>query len=131
MVKNEDILFVIKEIISDDTQFKNLRKQFPEIVGDLVSFKYNPNCSCKSKVGSYFKKKLEENNSLLDEYINTIPELKQKLEEIQKDKEKILSGKIIKISKKSWEEFAKDIKEKYYRSFSITEKNEELTIYFI
>ena len=130
-VNNENLLFIIRKIVDNDVLFKKLRKEFPPIVGDLVSFKYNPNCSCKSKVLNYFENKIKENKNLLDDYVSGVDGLEMQLQEIESNKEKIIAGKIFTIPKKSWEEFVKSIEGKYYRSFSMVEKNEELKLYFL
>ena len=130
-INNENLLFIIRKILDDDFLFKKLRKEFPPIVGDLVSFKYNPNCSCRSKVLKYFEDKLKENKNILGDYVSNMNGLEKQLQEIENNKEKILSGKIFTIPKKSWEEFAKSIEGKHYRSFSMVEKNQELKLYFL
>lgn len=131
-INNENLLFIIRKIIDNDFLFKKLRKEFPPIVGDLVSFKYNPNCSCRSKVSKYFENKIKENKNILDDYVGEIQGLEQELKEIENNKEKILSGKILTTKKDSWETFCKSLEGKYYRSFSIIDKgNNELKVYFL
>jgi|688.fasta_scaffold115491_2 hypothetical protein len=124
----EILLLILKEIVKDDKKFKILRKQFPEVTGDLLSFKYNPNCSCRSKVLDYFSNKIKQNKKLLDDYVKDIDSTtKDKIKNIEKK----LSGKIFYVRKNSWEEFAKNLEGKYYKSFSIIEKKDELKVYFL
>jgi hypothetical protein len=113
-VNNENLLFIIRKIVDNDVLFKKLREEFPDIVGDLVSFKHNANCSCGLKVLKYFEDKIKENKNSLDDYTSNIDGIEKHIEE----KEKNLNGKIISIAKKSWEEeFPKIIEGKIFRSF--------------
>jgi hypothetical protein len=124
-IDDENLIFIIKKILDDEILFKKLRKDFADIVGDLVNFKYNPNCSCKEKVKKYFQEKLKENKNTLDYYLPSM-----KFRKINNPDN--LSGRIFTIPKKSWENFSKSLEKKYFKSFSIIEKNNiEMEIYFI
>ena len=98
---------------------------------DLKSFSVKIKFPCRSKVLNYFKEKLKENKNLLDSYLSNIQDIEKQIEEIKKNSKEIITGKIFTIPKKSWKDFSKDMEKKYFRSFSIIEKGEELKVYFL
>lgn len=122
-------------LIKDNNTFNKLQTDFPDILADLVSFKNNPNCSCRSRVVKFFGDKLQQDPSLLDKYIydhiglhNAIS-IAQQMRQINN-----YSGKIITISKteEAWRNLSIDINNgKMFRGFSVVEKEDTLMVYFL
>lgn len=125
----------IQFLIKDDNTFNRLQADFPDILADLVSFKNNPNCSCRSRVVKFFGDKLQQDPSLLNKYIydhvglhNAIS-IAQQMRQINN-----YSGKIITIPKteEAWKNLSIDINNgKMFRGFSVVEKEDSIVVYFL
>ena len=112
----------------------NMTKDFPEHAADMISYKDNPNCSCGGRLFSFLRSIIENSPNALDKY-NTNPEgLNAFINDMARAREEtILAGKIITIEKseRAWSDFVAGLVGKQFHSFSISERENEIAIYFI
>jgi hypothetical protein len=121
-------------IIKDDATFEELKKDFPEILADLTTFKSNPNCSCRGRVNKFFSEKLEKDSTVLNKYIKNTEVLKTELDKVSTQRQaNNYSGKIISLPKteEAWKNFSDEMKSKFFRSFTVVEKENELVVYVL
>jgi len=122
-------------LIKDDTTFNRLKNDFPEILADLTTFKSNPNCSCRGRVTKFFSDKLQQDSTLLNKYIYNEAELIEQLNQVEISRQQNnYSGRIITLPKNetSWQQLAQEINQgKFFRSFSVVERENELVVYFL
>jgi hypothetical protein len=126
---------VLALFVKDDTIFNSLQNDFTEILADLVSYKNNPNCSCKGRVNKFFADKLQENPQILNKYITNPPFLQNELDKLSLTRQQNnYSGKIITIPKteQAWQQLALEINRgKLFRSFNVVERDNEIVVYFL
>lgn len=138
---NHQLLLYVTALVNNDPTFETLKSRYTEILADLVSFKTNPNCSCKNRVGSFIAKKYNESpedKAFLDELFKK-PEIIESYERLVKftpqrpGNPRIISGQIFKIPKtdEGWAALNKDIAGAHFRSFNILEKEDHLEVYFL
>lgn len=121
-------------IIKDDSVFERLKTDFPEILADLTTFKTNPNCTCRARVVKYFSDKLLESPNLLDQYIPNQQDLNNQLSIIYHQRvQNNYTGKVFTVGKTEaeWQAFAQSLAGKAYKSFSVTDNGENLTVYLL
>jgi hypothetical protein len=121
-------------IIKDDSIFERLKTDFPEILADLTTFKTNPNCTCRARVVKYFSDKLVESPDLLDRYITNIQDLNTQLSAIYAQRiQNNYTGKVFTVGKTEadWQAFSNSLAGKMYRSFSVMDNGENLTVYML
>lgn len=135
MINLSNLPDAVTILIKDNNVFEEFKKDFPEILADLITFKSNPNCSCRAKVFKFFNEKFEKDSNLLSKYIKNSDQLKIELDKIVAQRAvNNYSGKVVTIPKgeESWKNFSVEMsKGKTYRSFSIVEKENELVVYFL
>lgn len=135
IVNNQNISDVLTILIKNNEIFNVLQLDFPDILADLVSFKNNPNCSCKNRLVKYFSDLLVQNEQILDKYIQDPEYVLAELRSIQTIRyNNNYSGKIITIpnNESSWRNLSIDINSgKFFRAFSVIDKGEELVVYFL
>lgn len=135
MISLSNLPIVIPFLMKDDNTFNRLSNDFPEILADLTTFRTNPNCSCKGRVIKFFSDKIQQDPNLLDKYIYDqqalIIEI-NKFESIRQQNN--YSGKIIVIPKdeNAWSNLSKELNSgKFFRGFSIVERENEIAVYLL
>lgn len=134
MITSQNLSAAVAYLIKNDTTFELLKQDFPEILADLISNKKQPNCSCKNRVNKFFQNKIAQDSTILDKYITDkdafIADLNKTLTIKQANS---LSGKIFTLPKneEAWSLFAKQFGSKTFKGFTIVEKDEEITVYFL
>jgi hypothetical protein len=121
-------------IIKDDNVFERLKTDFPDILADLTTFKTNPNCTCRGRVVKYFSDKLVESLDLLDRYVTNTQDLNTQLSAIYAQRiQNNYTGKIFTVGKTEadWQAFSNSLAGKMYRSFSVMDNGENLTVYVL
>jgi hypothetical protein len=121
-------------IIKDDNVFERLKTDFPDILADLTTFKTNPNCTCRGRVVKYFSDKLVESPDLLDQYVPNQQDLNSQLLILQNQRiQNNYSGKVFTVGKteSDWQTFANSLAGKMYRTFSVVDNGENLTVYLL
>ena len=135
MINSQNMADVLFVLLQQDDIFEEIKKDFPEVLADLVSFKENSNCSCKGRIVKFFSDKVLVENNLLDKYVKDLDSFKKELEKLKDQrKQNIYSGKIITLPKteEAWKEFSNEInKGKVFRGFSVVERENELVVYFL
>ena len=147
-----NISYYLDILVKNEKIFEALKNKYPEILADLTSAKFNPTCSCRSRVSAFLNKKYtEDDKDFIDFLLNMeeIKESKEKMDSIIKEKEAKLEQEnqqnndpkdvgvthIYQVPKgpKAWEDFNKFVNERGipFRSFSILEKPDYLEIYFL
>lgn len=134
MINNLNLNDAIGLLIADDETFEKLKTDFPNTLADLVTFKSNPNCSCRGRVVKFFSDELSKNPTVLDKYIKNKDDFSAKINSltIQRNLNNY-SGKIIKIENtdEAWKNLSQSLAGKIFRSFSIIEKDNYLLIYLL
>ena len=123
-------------LMKDDATFESLKTDFPDILADLVTFRTNPNCSCRGRVVKFFTTKLEESPGLLNKYIKEPVSMNAELQKIKTQRiDNNYSGKVLTVAKgdEAWKAFAQEMVSggKYFRAFSIVEDGDSLKVYFL
>lgn len=134
MVTTANVGDVVSILLRTESIFEELKKDHPDILADLVTFKSNPNCSCRAKVFKYFTDKITENPSALDKYIVDKEELQKEVDKLYAARmQNSYSGKVVTIpnNEDSWKELGLQASTKAFRSFSVVNNGDTLTVYFI
>ena len=134
MINQGNVSEAISFLINNDNVFERLKSDFPEILADLITFKSNPNCSCKGRVIKYFSDQLTINPDVLEKYIYDQNALTQHLAQIQEQRLlNTYSGKVIIIPKgeQAWANFQLELINKIFRGFSVAEREDSVAIYFL
>jgi hypothetical protein len=121
-------------IVRDDDTFEKLKTDFPDILADLVTFKSNPNCSCRGRVMKFFGDQLNQNPDLLDKYVKDANVLNQEIQTIISSRiANTYTGKVFIIPKgeDSWQNFSATLVGKMFRGFSVVERDSSLVVYFL
>jgi hypothetical protein len=121
-------------MVKDDSVFESLKTDFPDILADLVTFKSNPNCTCRGRVFKFFTEKLEQNPESLNKYVKDAAVLTAELDTIKNQRTlNNYSGKVFTVSNTdaAWEEFSRNLAGKMFRSFAVVEKDGNLKVYFV
>ena len=111
-----------------------MKKDFPSILADLTSLKTTPNCSCRSKIGSFFTEKISSDQEILEKYYKDKDSVIKEIEEIKKKRlENVISGKTFKVpvGDEEWKKFSTLIQGKSFRAFSISREYDYLWVYFL
>lgn len=121
-------------LMADDTVFERLKNDYPAILADLVTFKSNPNCTCRGKVMKFFSDQLQTTPGVLDKYVSNPADFEKTLSLIlQKRMENNFSGKMLTVPKgeQAWKDFVSSLNGKTFRSFSVYEREDSVAVYFI
>jgi len=121
-------------IIKNDNVFERLKTDFPDILADLTTFKNNPNCTCRGKVVKYFSDRLNNEPDLLDQYVPNVQQLNDELAVLQAQRiQNNYSGKIFTIdnTEEAWLTFSQTLVGKIFRSFSVVNNGNTLTVYLL
>jgi hypothetical protein len=121
-------------LIKDDSVFEQLKTDFPAILADLVTFKNNPNCTCRGRVIKFFTEQLEQNKDVLEKYVNNPSALQAEIDQLVSQRvANNYAGKIFEIQKgdQAWQAFAQSVAGKAFRTFSVVERENTVAVYFL
>jgi len=121
-------------LMADNSTFEKLKNDHPAILADLVTFKSNPNCTCRGKVMKFFTDLLTTTTGALDKYISNTVDFEKSLSLIvQKRMENNFSGRMITVPKgeQAWKDFVNSLNGKTFRNFSVYEREDSVAVYFI
>jgi hypothetical protein len=134
MIYTNNVADVIPMLIQDSETFEKLKSDFPNILADLVTFKDNPNCSCRGRVFKFFTEYLETNPGSLDKYIKDASEVTLKLQSLNQERiNNNYMGKVFVVAKgeEAWKNFAATLPGKMFRMFSVAEREDSVIVYFL
>lgn len=135
IVNNQNIADILSILAKNTEIFEQLQADFTDALADLVSFKNNPNCSCKNRLVKYFSDVLAHDPSALDKYVKDPESILAELRSLQAVRyNNNYAGRIITIpnNETAWKNLSIDINSgKFFRSFSVVDKGEELVVYFL
>jgi hypothetical protein len=134
MINTTNLVDALPIMVRDESVFEALKTDFPDILADLVTFKSNPNCTCRGRVFKFFTEKLEQNPEVLNKYVKDVAALTAELDTIKNQRTlNNYSGKVFTVvnTEQDWEEFSKSLAGKMFRSFAIVEKDGNLKVYFV
>lgn len=134
MINLGNIADVVQFFIQDDSIYERLKADFPEILADLITFKSNPNCTCRGRVIKYFTDQITLNANILDKYVTNQNALNNYLSHIQNQKFlNLYAGKVLTVQKgeEAWADFNRSLTGKMFRGFSVVEKEDHLLVYFL
>jgi hypothetical protein len=134
MINTNNVADVIPMLIQDSETFEKLKSDFPNILADLVTFKDNPNCSCRGRVFKFFTEHLETNPGSLDKYVKDASEVTLKLQSLNEERvNNNYAGKMFVIGKgeEAWKNFAATLPGKMFRMFSVAEREDSVAVYFL
>jgi hypothetical protein len=80
MINKNNVADILPILMQDDDVFRQLQNDFSSILADLITFRENPNCSCRGRVFKFFSEELEKNASVLDKYIKDPSLIKMELQ---------------------------------------------------
>jgi hypothetical protein len=138
---NNQLLTYIQALVNTHDTFEALKNRYTEVLADLVSFKNNPNCSCKARVNGFLTKKyteVPEEKAFIDELIKN-PEVIRSYDTLSKMPQmrpgniRNLSGQIFKVPKgdEGWAALSRDIAGAVFRSFNVVDKGDYSEVYFL
>lgn len=134
MINTNNVTDVLPLLIKDDETFSRLTSDFPSILADLVTFKDNPNCTCRGRVFKFFGEYLEKNPGSLDQYVKDADEITLKLQSLNEERtNNNYAGRVFVIDKgeESWAAFAGTLPGKMFRMFSVSERDDKVVVYFL
>jgi hypothetical protein len=134
MINKNNVADILPILIKNDETFNRLKNDFPSILADLVTFKDNPNCSCRGRVFKFFSEQLEINPTVLDQYIKDTNEITLKLQSLNEERaNNNYAGKVFVIDKgeEAWATFAGTLPGKMFRMFSVAERDDKVVVYFL
>jgi hypothetical protein len=134
MINVNNVSDILPILMQDDEVVKQLQNDFPNVLADLVTFKENPNCSCRGRVFKFFSEELEKNVSILDKYIKDPSLIAIKLQSLAEERALTnYAGKIFVISKgeQAWKAFHATLPGKTFRMFSVAEREDTVAVYFL
>lgn len=134
MINTNNVADVLPILIKDDETFNRLKNDFSSMLADLVTFKDNPNCSCRGRVFKFFSEQLEINPTVLDQYVKDADEITVKLQSLSDERaNNNYAGKMFEIDKGSeaWAAFAGSLPGKMFRMFSVAEREDKVVVYFL
>lgn len=134
MINTNNVADVLPILVKDDEIFNRLQTDFSSILADLVTFKDNPNCSCRGRVFKFFTEHLEANPGSLDQYVKDASEISFKLQSLSEERaSNNYAGKVFVIDKgaEAWAAFAGTLPGKMFRMFSVAERDDKVVVYFL
>jgi hypothetical protein len=134
MINTNNVADVLPILMKDDETFNRLKTDFPSMLADLVTFKDNPNCSCRGRVFKFFSEHLEKNAGSLDQYIKDTSEVTLKLQSLNQERiNNNYIGKVFVVAKgeEAWKNFAATLPGKMFRMFSVAEREDSVVVYFL
>ena len=134
MINVNNVADVLPILMKDNEIFNRLQADFPSMLADLVTFKDNPNCSCRGRVFKFFTEQLEANPGSLDQYVKDASEISFKLQSLSEERaSNNYAGKMFEIDKgaEAWAAFAASLPGKMFRMFSVAERGDKVIVYFL
>jgi hypothetical protein len=134
MINTNNVADILSILVKDDEIFNRLQTDFSSILADLVTFKDNPNCSCRGRVFKFFSEHLEANPGSLDQYVKDASEISFKLQSLSDERAaNNYAGKVFVIDKgeEAWAVFAGTLPGKMFRMFSVAEREDKVLVYFL
>jgi len=134
MINLSNVADSVSILIRDNSTFERLKTDFPDILADLVTFKDNPNCSCRGRVFKFFTDKVEQTPDILNKYIFDPEFLSRELHLINNQRaENNYAGKVMSVEKteQAWRDFTNSLTGKTFRSFSVAERENSVMVYFL
>ena len=138
---NNQLLIYVQALVNNNDTFEALKSRYTEMLADLVSFKNNPNCSCKARVNAFIAKKymeIPEEKIFIDELIKN-PDVVRSYDALSKimtsrtGNIRNLSGQIFKVPKgdEGWAALSRDIAGAMFRSFNVVDRGDYSEVYFL
>ena len=138
---NNQLLIYVQALVNNNDTFEALKSRYTEMLADLVSFKNNPNCSCKARVNTFIAKKymeIPEEKTFIDELIKN-PNIANSYDALSKimtsrtGNIRNLSGQIFKVPKgdEGWAALSRDIAGAMFRSFNVVDRGDYSEVYFL
>lgn len=134
MINTNNVTDILPILIKDEETFNRLKNDFPSILADLVTFKDNPNCSCRGRVFKFFTEQLEVNPNILEQYVKDTNEITVKLQALSDERAaNNYAGKVFLVDKgeEAWAAFARSLPGKMFRMFSVAERDDKVVVYFL
>jgi hypothetical protein len=134
MISMDQLGDALSFIIKDDSVFNQLQNDFSTILADLVTFKNNPNCTCRGRVIKFFTEQLEKDPLVMNKYVKDPNALKTEMDKIKAERQNNnYAGRMFVIPKgeESWQNFASTLPGKMFRMFSIVERDDGVVVYFL
>jgi len=134
MINANNLTDVLPFLITDEETFSRLTHDFPSMLADLVTFKDNPNCSCRGRVFKFFSEQIEANPGSLDKYIKNADEINIKLKALNEERaNNSYAGKLFVVDKgeEAWATFTGSLSGKMFRMFSVAEREDKVVVYFL
>jgi len=134
MINTTNLADALPIMVKDDGVFESLKTDFPDILADLITFKSNPNCTCRGRVFKFFTEKLEQQPDILNKYVKDAAALTAELDIIKNQRMlNNYTGKVFTVvnTDAAWEDFSKSLAGKMFRSFAIVDKGDNLKVYFV
>ena len=136
MIDDSNVNDALPILMRDDSTFESLKSDFPDILADLVTFRTNPNCSCRGRVVKFFTTKLESIPGMLNKYIKDPVSLNTELQALKTQRvDNNYSGRVVTVAKgdEAWKVFAQELVGggKYFRAFNIVDNGDSLKVYFL
>lgn len=146
-IEDKDVRYKLHSFVGPlvevDEVWEALKTRYPQILADLTSSKFNPNCSCRNRVGSFLNEKYEssdeEKNFILKLF--TIQAVIEKSSSILKDiraKESAYKNfpriHVVKKGETAWNDFVKFLEKNNFdpRAFSVLDNNNDtITVYLM
>jgi hypothetical protein len=138
---NNQLLIYIQALVNNNDTFEALKSRYTEILADLVSFKSNPNCSCKARVNGFIARRYmeaPEEKTFIDELIKN-PEIVKSYDTLSKimtsrpGNIRNLSGQIFKVPKgdEAWAALSRDTAGAAFKSFHVLDRGDYSEVYFL
>lgn len=134
MINNTNIGDVVSYLLKDDDTFEQLKADFPDILADLLTFRNNPNCTCRGRVIKFFSAELQKDKTVLNKYVKDTEGLNKILLSLEQQRiNSNYSGKILKIenTEEAWKKLSVELTGKIFRSFSVADKGTQLWVYLL
>lgn len=134
MINSNNVVDVLPVLMKDNEIFNRLQADFPSMLADLVTFKDNPNCSCRGRVFKFFTEHLEKNPGSLDQYVKDANEISFKLQSLSEERaSNNYAGRVFVVDKgeEAWAAFAVTLPGKMFRMFSVAERDDKVVVYFL
>lgn len=134
MITISNLTDALPILVKDESAFEQLKTDFPGILADLVTFKSNPNCTCRGRVFKFFTEQLEQNKDILEKYVNNPTALQAEIDQLVSQRvASNYAGKVFEIQKgdQAWQVFSQSLAGKAFRSFAIVERENTVAVYFL
>jgi hypothetical protein len=134
MINTSNVADVFPILMQDNETFDRLKNDFPGILADLVTFKENPNCSCKGRVFKFFTEVLEKTPNSLDKYIKDVEAVNARLQVLNEERAaNNYAGRVLIVGKgeENWKAFSQSLVGKMFRMFSVVERENDVAVYFL